>query len=129
LNTICGQPSPTATVVSLARQCTRPPPRLRLTHAGPGRHCTGAGPRRAGRAAPGVNGALEATGSFAASWLAVTGHASAQVTATRLYRLGTLRPPEGVAGHGVIAATAQDVDLVGAWLAAFHARRRATVRP
>jgi predicted GNAT family acetyltransferase len=72
------------------------------------------------RAVPGVNGAIGATRPFAASWLAVTGRASRQVTAERQYHLGTLLPPQGVAGRGITAATAQDVNLMAAWLAAFH---------
>jgi predicted GNAT family acetyltransferase len=76
------------------------------------------------RAVPGVNGALQATRPFAATWLARTGRTSTQVTAMRLYRLVTLIPPAGVPGRGVTAATAQDVDLMAAWLAAFHEEAR-----
>jgi predicted GNAT family acetyltransferase len=72
------------------------------------------------RAVTGVDGAIEATRSFATAWLAVTGLDSTQVTATRLYRLGTLLPPQGVAGRGITAATAEDIDLLATWLAAFH---------
>ena len=53
----------------------------------------------AGRAVSGVNGAIEATRPFAATWLAVTGHNSRQVTAERQYRLDKLQPPQGVAGR------------------------------
>jgi predicted GNAT family acetyltransferase len=74
----------------------------------------------AGRAVTGVDGAIEATRPFAAAWLIVTGRDSRQVTAARQYRLGTLLPPRGVAGRGSTAATAEDIDLVAAWLAAFH---------
>ena len=54
------------------------------------------------------------------AWLAATGHDSTLLTATRLYRLGMLRSPENVAGRGLIATTPQHVDLMAAWLAAFH---------
>jgi predicted GNAT family acetyltransferase len=73
-----------------------------------------------GRVVPGVNGALEATRHFAAAWLAATGQDSTLVTATRLYRLGTLRSPENVVGRGLIATTPRQVDLMAAWMAAFH---------
>ena len=72
------------------------------------------------RLVPGVNGALTATRPFAVAWLAATGHDSTLLTATRLYRLGMLRSPENVAGRGLIATTPQHVDLMAAWLAAFH---------
>jgi RimJ/RimL family protein N-acetyltransferase len=72
------------------------------------------------RVVPGVNGALESTLPFATAWLAATGQDSTLVTATRLYRLGTLAPPLNIAGHGLIAATPQQVDLMAAWMAAFH---------
>ncbi len=72
------------------------------------------------RVVPGVNGALEATRPFAATWLAATGQDSTLLTATRLYRLGILVAPLNVAGHDVIATTPQHVDLTAAWLAAFH---------
>jgi len=73
-----------------------------------------------GRAATGVNGALEATRPFASTWLALTGDDSVQITAMRLYRLDTLVPPPGATGHGLVAASAHDVDLMTNWLAAFH---------
>jgi predicted GNAT family acetyltransferase len=72
------------------------------------------------RAVPGVNGALEATRPFAATWLAATGQDSSLVTATRLYRLGVLRSPANVPGRGLIATTPHQVDQMAAWMAAFH---------
>lgn len=74
----------------------------------------------ADRTVPGISGAREATGPFAAAWLAVTGRGSRQVMAERQYRLGSLVPPQGVGGRGITAATAQDVELMAAWLGAFH---------
>jgi predicted GNAT family acetyltransferase len=73
-----------------------------------------------GREVPGVNGALESTRPFAATWRAATGCDSRLVTAERLYSLGTLKAPEAVAGRGITAATPQHVELMAAWLAAFH---------
>jgi RimJ/RimL family protein N-acetyltransferase len=74
----------------------------------------------AGRDLPGVNGAVEATGPFAATWMARTGRPSAVVTAMRMYRLGELAWPQGVAGGAVAAVTPRDIELVAGWLAAFH---------
>jgi predicted GNAT family acetyltransferase len=74
----------------------------------------------AGRDLPGVNGAVEATGPFAATWMARTGRSSAVVTAMRMYRLGELAWPHGVAGEAVAAVTPRDIELVAGWLAAFH---------
>jgi len=74
----------------------------------------------AGRELPGVNGAVESTGAFAATWTARTGRPSAVITAMRMYRLGELVWPRGVSGEAVVAATAPDIELVAGWLAAFH---------
>ena len=74
----------------------------------------------AGRDLPGVNGAVEATGPFAATWQARTGRPSAVVTSMRLYQLGELAWPQGVAGEAVAAMSPRDIELVAGWLAAFH---------
>src|SRR5262249_4120278 len=50
------------------------------------------------RVVPGVNGALEATRPFAATWRSLTGQDSTLLAATRLYRLGSLSAPENVPG-------------------------------
>jgi predicted GNAT family acetyltransferase len=72
---------------------------------------------RIGRELPGVNGAVESTRTFAEAWTSST---SEVVTDMRVYRLGTLVPPEGVPGDATVAATAGDIDLVAEWLGAFH---------
>jgi len=69
---------------------------------------------------PGVNGAVEAAGTFAATWMARTGRPSTVVTAMRMYRLGELALPKGVAGEAVAAVAPRDIELVAGWLAAFH---------
>lgn len=73
-----------------------------------------------GRDLPGVNGALIATGPFAATWAARTGRKSTLITAMRLYRLGQLAWPQGVAGNAIAAVTPRDTELAAGWLAAFH---------
>jgi GNAT superfamily N-acetyltransferase len=74
----------------------------------------------ADRPLAGVNGAVGATRAFADAWRIRTGQASRVVTAMRMYRLGDLARPRGVAGRGVVAEAPRDVDLVANWLAAFH---------
>jgi predicted GNAT family acetyltransferase len=74
----------------------------------------------AGRALPGVNGAVSATAPFADAWAARTGQASTVVTAMRMYRLGTLVRPSGVPGRAAVAAAPADIALVAGWLGAFH---------
>jgi predicted GNAT family acetyltransferase len=74
-----------------------------------------------GRDLPGVNGAVEATRPFAETWANRTGRTSSVITAMRMYRLGQLTSPYGVAGEAIAAATPRDVELVAGWLAAFHA--------
>jgi predicted GNAT family acetyltransferase len=74
----------------------------------------------AGRDLPGVSGAVEVTRPFAATWMARTGRRSTVVTAMRMYRLGELAWPQGVAGEAVAAVTPRDIELVAGWLAAFH---------
>jgi len=74
----------------------------------------------AGRDLPGVNGAVEATGPLAETWATRTGRTSTLITAMRMYRLGQLAWPYGIAGEAVAAVTPRDVELVASWLAAFH---------
>jgi RimJ/RimL family protein N-acetyltransferase len=74
----------------------------------------------AGRDLPGVNGAVEATGPFAATWLVRTGRHSAVVTSMRMYQLGELAWPQAAAGAALAAVSPRDIELVAGWLAAFH---------
>jgi GNAT superfamily N-acetyltransferase len=74
----------------------------------------------AGRALPGVNGAVSATAPFADVWTARTGRASTVVTALRMYRLGELVRPSGVPGRAAAAAGPAEIALVSGWLGAFH---------
>ena len=74
----------------------------------------------AGRALPGVNGAVSATAPFAGAWAALTGQASTVVTAMRMYQLGELARPSGVPGRPAVAAAPADVALVASWFGAFH---------
>jgi hypothetical protein len=74
----------------------------------------------AGRALPGVNGAVSATAPFADAWAACTGQVSTVVTAMRMYRLGHLARPSGVPGGGAAAAGPADIALVASWLGTFH---------
>src|SRR5262249_17675939 len=73
-----------------------------------------------GRDVPGVNGAVEATGPFAETWVTRTGRTSIVITAMRMYQLGQLAWPHGVAGEAVAAATPRHVELLASGLAAFH---------
>jgi FR47-like protein len=69
---------------------------------------------------PGVNGERDAVEAVAAAWCERTGGRSTTVTSMRMYRLGELRPPGGVAGE---ARSMQegDIGLVAGWLGDFHA--------
>jgi GNAT superfamily N-acetyltransferase len=74
----------------------------------------------AGRALPGVNGAVSAIAPFAGAWAALTGQASTVVTAMRMYQLGELARPSGVPGRPAVAAAPADVALAASWFGAFH---------
>jgi hypothetical protein len=74
----------------------------------------------AGRALPGVNGALSATVPFADAWAACTGQVSTVLTAMRMYRLCELVRAPCVPGRPATAAVPADIALVAAWLGAFH---------
>ena len=74
----------------------------------------------AGRALPGVNGAVSATAPFADAWAARTGQASMVLTAMRMYLLGELVRPSGVPGRAGAAAGPADIALVAEWFGAFH---------
>jgi predicted GNAT family acetyltransferase len=72
------------------------------------------------RALPGVTGESEVVGSFAAAWQRRTGQSSAVDVRMRMYRLGHLTPPAGVAGQHR-AAGVDDIGTAAEWAAAFHA--------
>lgn len=76
-----------------------------------------------GRPVPGVNGDAPAAAAFAAAWQRLTGDTATKSMASRLYRLGRLRPPQPpppgqarVAGPG---------DRAGCW----PGTRPSTMRP
>jgi RimJ/RimL family protein N-acetyltransferase len=69
---------------------------------------------------PGVNATAGPGAAFAAAWQQRTGQASSVGMRMRLYRLGTLLPPEPPPPGGPRTASAADRDLLLAWLDAFH---------
>ena len=69
---------------------------------------------------PGVSGEAVSVQRFVRAWEALGGAGSRVRVRTRMYVLGTLRPPEGVAGHGR-QAVRDDADLLVGWLRAFFA--------
>ena len=74
----------------------------------------------AGRALPGVTGALSATAPFADAWTARTGQTSSVVTDMRMYRLAELARPAGVPGRAAVPGAPADIAVVAAWLGAFQ---------
>ena len=75
---------------------------------------------RRGREVRGVNGEKESVAEFAGAW-AERSQTTAEVRrATRMYRLGTLRPPPDVHGQPRRAGPGER-DLVAEWFAAFQA--------
>ena len=66
----------------------------------------------------GVRGARDTALAFADSWRGVTGRSGTVTTEERLYRLGTLYTPTGVAGSPR-AATEHDRDLLIKWVQLF----------
>jgi RimJ/RimL family protein N-acetyltransferase len=73
----------------------------------------------AGRPVPGVTGEIGAVGSFADAWQRRTGIRSTVAVSMRMYRLFELVTPTGVPG-GPRPADTTDVEVVAAWLGAFH---------
>lgn len=65
----------------------------------------------------GVNGEIRTTTAFAARWQQRTGRSSKREKAMRLYVLGRLAPPPGIAGEAVLAT---DIAPVAEWVGAFH---------
>jgi GNAT superfamily N-acetyltransferase len=82
----------------------------------PPRYATTIAEALAGTELPGVVGPVAEAEAFAAVWTASVCHRFDQ----RLFALGTLTPPVGVPGAARPAAPG-DVDLLGAWRAAFTA--------
>lgn len=66
----------------------------------------------------GVRGTRHRTVAFANAWHAATGRRAAVTTEERLYRLGTLRAPDGVAGR-YRAATHEDRTALVEWVDLF----------
>ena len=75
--------------------------------------------QEAGRTLPGVTGERTTVARFAEVWHARTGQTSRRRASTRMYVLGTLRPPHRVSG-GPRLAVAPDAGLVAEWLSEFH---------
>jgi GNAT superfamily N-acetyltransferase len=74
----------------------------------------------------GVRGTRATATLFAARWTAVTGRAATVATEERLYRLGALNPPIGVAG-GQRVANPADAPALDRWWAEFHIEAFGTV--
>jgi len=74
-----------------------------------------------GRELPAVNGSEADAAALAAGWRATTGISSRTHQRQRLYRLGTLMPPDPPPAGAARIATSADGAVVGAWLAAFTA--------
>jgi RimJ/RimL family protein N-acetyltransferase len=77
------------------------------------------GLRTTGRDIGGVNGPAALAGQFAAVWSAGGGRAELG-GAMRLFRLGTLRPPEPPPTGKARPATDADLDLLTEWVGAFN---------
>lgn len=75
----------------------------------------------AGRLVPGVNAQPQAAEAFAAAWRRRTGESAAVHLRTRLFRLGTLSPPEPAPRGTARVAGPRDRDLLIEWSAAFTA--------
>jgi predicted GNAT family acetyltransferase len=74
-----------------------------------------------GHALPGVNGPADTAADFAAAWERRTGATAQLTTNQRLYRLGTLTPPEPAPPGRARLATGDDHGLVAQWYAEFSA--------
>src|ERR1700683_5220126 len=75
----------------------------------------------AGRQVPGVNAEPQAAEAFAAAWRQRTGESAAVHFRTRLFRLGTLSPPDPAPRGTARMAGPRDRDLLIEWSAAFTA--------
>ena len=66
----------------------------------------------------GVRGGRRSAAAFADAWQSITGHETSIGIEERLYRMGTLRAPNGVAGQPRDAAD-EDRDLLARWVGLF----------
>ncbi len=73
-----------------------------------------------GRPVPGVNGDAPAAAAFAAAWQRLTGDTATKSMASRLYRLGRLRPPQPPPPGQARVAGPGDRGRLLAWNEAFH---------
>lgn len=71
-----------------------------------------------GRTPPGVNGEAATVDRFAREWEVRTGQRSRTRVSMRMYVLGDLRAPEGIAGNPRLAVS-QDLNGVATWLQSF----------
>ncbi|WP_033321961.1 GNAT family N-acetyltransferase [Streptomyces yerevanensis] len=74
-----------------------------------------------GHPLPGVNGLADTAAAFATAWERRTGATAQLTTNQRLYRLGTLTPPEPAPPGRARLATGDDQGLVARWHAEFGA--------
>ena len=89
-------------------------------HAGPARPLLAQALAGRGRAVPGVNGGAPAAAAFAAAWQRLTGDTATKSMASRLYRLGRLRPPQPPPPGQARVAGPGDRGRLLAWNEAFH---------
>jgi ribosomal protein S18 acetylase RimI-like enzyme len=75
---------------------------------------------------PGINGEAATAAAFAGCWTECRGIGAEPHEGDRIYRLGTLRTPTGVAGD-LRPATDDDLDVVTSWTVAFNAETGAGV--
>jgi ribosomal protein S18 acetylase RimI-like enzyme len=68
---------------------------------------------------PGIVGDAATAATFAGCWTEQLGIGARPVEGQRVYRLGTLRPPDGVPGE-LRGATGDDLELVQSWFRGFE---------
>jgi GNAT superfamily N-acetyltransferase len=71
------------------------------------------------RAVTGVNAAVPLAATFAAMWTARTASSARLSTATRLFELGSLKPPRHTVTGAARRAVEADLDLLVTWMNAF----------
>jgi predicted GNAT family acetyltransferase len=97
-----------------------PPYQLNLTAVtAPAAEALAARLARDGRVIPSAGGPTQTAAAFAAAWERGTGTAARLAMRQRLYRLGTLTPPEPAPPGSARVATADDHALVARWYAQF----------
>ncbi|MGI5195885.1 GNAT family N-acetyltransferase [Streptomyces sp. CA-288835] len=97
-----------------------PPYELNLTATAPeAADALAARLSEAGHALPGVNGPADTAAAFATAWERRTGATAQLTTNQRLYRLGTLTPPDPAPPGRARLATGDDHALVAQWHAEF----------